>query len=274
MIIDIHGHLGNINFAPFWAADAAQLERYAVQAGVDCLCVSSARSIMYDVTEGNQELDGALKKTTALLGYVTVNPMFPDSIQDLNLIDRNPKFIGAKVHPDYHGYDVRSPAAVEFLDRVAERVPVMLFHVSCMPGTGFADAGAIANFAQRHPDTDVIMAHMAGIYQNGVYPYYPNFSGLEKVAALHLKNVYVDTAHFLMYVYPGVMERMVDLLGPDHIVYGTDVPLQGPMQMRFAIEIIQSLAIPESEKEKILSGNAQKIINAARSRQSRIAGTV
>jgi predicted TIM-barrel fold metal-dependent hydrolase len=32
------------------------------------------------------------------------------------------------------------------------------------------------------------------------------------------------------------------------------------MQIRFAIETIQSLDIPESEKEKILSGNARKIL--------------
>ena len=27
-IIDIHGHLGNINFVPFWAADADKLAAY------------------------------------------------------------------------------------------------------------------------------------------------------------------------------------------------------------------------------------------------------
>ena len=42
MIIDIHGHLGNINQAPFWAADAKQLEQYCQKAGVDLLCISSA----------------------------------------------------------------------------------------------------------------------------------------------------------------------------------------------------------------------------------------
>ena len=56
------------------------------------------------------------------------------------------------------------------------------------------------------------------------------------------------------------MERMVELIGTDHIVYGTDCPLQGPMQMRFAIEIIKNLEINETEKEKILSGNALKLI--------------
>jgi predicted TIM-barrel fold metal-dependent hydrolase len=261
MIIDIHGHLGNINFAPFWAADAARLEQYARQAGVDTLCISSARAIMYDTPEGNRELDEALGRTTQLLGYVTVNPMFPETIKDLDLMDKNPKWIGAKVHPDYHGYAVASQIARDFLDRVAERVPLMLFHVSCMPGTGFADAGAIADFAERHPRTRIVMAHLAGIFQNPVYPYFPNLQGLEKVAERHLDNVYVDTAHTLMYVYPGVMERMVELLGPDHIVFGTDVPLQGPMQMRFAIEIIRALKIPDAEKEKILFGNANKIIH-------------
>ena len=62
MIIDVHGHLGNINFAPFWQADSETLESYCTQADVDLLCVSSARAIMYDVHEGNAELDKALAK--------------------------------------------------------------------------------------------------------------------------------------------------------------------------------------------------------------------
>ena len=264
MIIDIHGHLGNINFAPFWSADADKLERYAEEAGVDHLCVTAARSIMYDTTEGNVELHEALKRTTKLFGYVTVNPLFPKSIEDLDLLDENPKFIGAKIHPDYHGYDVGSRVARDFLDRVASRVSTMLFHVSCMPGTGFADADAIATFAERHPNTNIVMAHLAGIFQNSVYPYFPNLRGLESVAERQLDNVYVDTAHYLMYVYPGVMEKMVELLGPDHIVFGTDVPLQGPMQMRFAIDVIESLPISESDKKHIFGGNAKKIINSGR----------
>jgi predicted TIM-barrel fold metal-dependent hydrolase len=264
MIIDIHGHLGNINFAPFWAADAARLEQYASEAGVDYLCVTSARSIMYDTTEGNLELDSALRETTKLFGYVTVNPLFPKTINDLDLLQKNPKFIGAKVHADYHGYDVGSRVARDFLDMVADRVPVILFHVSCMPGTGFADAGAIAAFAERHPRTKIVMAHMAGIFQNSVYPYFPNLRGLELVAEHHLDNIYVDTAHYLMYVYPGVMEKMVELLGPDHIVFGTDVPLQGPLQMRFAIEVIKALKLSDTETGKILGGNADKIIHGGR----------
>lgn len=260
MIIDIHAHSGNINQALFWAADAAKLEEYADTAGVDLLCVSAARSIMYDATEGNLELDRDLKNTSKLLGYVVINPMFPESVKDLRLLASNPKFRGVKIHPDYHGYDMKSQAIQDFLGEVADQVPMMLFHVSCMPGTGFAAATEILRFAKKHPKTNIVMAHMAGIFQNGSYPYFPNFEGLEAVQAAGYENIYVDTAHHLMYVYPGVMERMVELIGPDHIVYGTDVPLQGPKQMRFAIETIVGLGLSQADQDKILFGNSKRIL--------------
>ena len=214
---------------------------------------------MYDVREGNRELAEALDKSQRLLGYVTVNPLFPESREDLHYLD-HPKFIGVKVHPDYHGYDLRSKLAREFLEPIADKTRLMLFHVSCMPGTGFADAEAVAQFASQFPKTKFVMAHMAGIFQNGIYPYYPNYRGLEIVNRLACDNIYVDTAHYLMYVYPGVMERMVELIGADHIVFGTDCPLQGPMQMRFALEVIAALNLPEAEKQKITCGNAASLI--------------
>jgi uncharacterized protein len=260
MIIDIHGHLGNINQAPFWAADEVRLERFCSSAGVDLVCVSSAKSLMYDARAGNADLDKALKNSDKLLGYVTVNPVFPESIDDLRLLKDNPKFKGVKVHPDYHGYDLASSRVIEFLDKVARQVELMLFHVSCMPGTGFADAAKIVEFAARHPQTNFVLAHMAGIFQNANYPYFPNLQGCENVAAMGLTNVFVDTAHYLMYVYSGVMEQMVEIIGADYIVFGTDTPLQGPMQMRFAIEIIQALDIPPTDKANILGGNAKKIL--------------
>ncbi|MCE5347193.1 MAG: amidohydrolase [Bacteroidales bacterium] len=262
MIIDIHGHLGNINFAPFWQADEKKLEEHLEKAGIDFLCTSSSKSIMYDVREGNRELAKALETTEKLLGYVTVNPMFPESIDDLKYLD-NPKFIGVKVHPDYHGYDVTSDVAQEFLNKVADKTKLMLFHISCMPGTGFSDAGAVAKFASEHPDTNFVMAHLAGIFQNNLYPYFPNLRGLEIVKKIACDNIYVDTAHTLMYVYPGVMEKMVELIGTDHIVFGTDCPLQGYMQMKFAIGIIRNLTISDYEKGKILSGNASRLLKNA-----------
>ncbi len=261
MVIDIHGHLGNINFAPFWQADAAALERYCTESVVDKLCVSASRSIMYDVKEGNYEVDAALRTTEKLLGYVVYSPVFPESAEDLALLKSNPKFRGVKIHPDYHGYSLDSRRCRDAVEAVADQCDLMLFHVSCMPGTGFSPALTVADIAKHHPETNFVLAHMAGIYQNGNYPYFPNMDSLEKVVDLALDNVYIDTAHFLMYVYPGVMEKMYSLAGADHIVFGTDAPLQGPMQMRFAREVIEAMDIPQADKEKILFRNSAKILH-------------
>lgn len=258
MIIDLHGHIGNINQAPFWAADARRLDEALDQCGVDALCVSSAKAIMYDTREGNADLARDLKVSRKLLGYVVANPVFPESIRDLDLLGED-KFVGVKIHPDYHGYDIASPSVRSFLDDVAAATRLVLSHVSCMPGTGFAAAEKVAELAARHPKTNFILAHLGGLFQNPIYPYFPNFEGLERVAAMGLENVYVDTSQHLMYVYPGVMERAVEILGAAKLVFGTDMPLQGPMQARFAIEVIQTLSA--QDQEAILFRNAIRLLD-------------
>jgi len=44
------------------------------------------------------------------------------------------------------------------------------------------------------------------------------------------------------------------------VVFGTDCPLQGSLQMRFAIEAVKSLDIPQEDKELILCRNAVRIL--------------
>ena len=56
------------------------------------------------------------------------------------------------------------------------------------------------------------------------------------------------------------MAKMVRLAGADHVVFGTDSPLQGAMQMKFAQQVVYALDIPQEEKEAIMYGNAQKIL--------------
>ncbi len=263
MIIDVHGHLGRINQAPFWAANAQELDGYLDEAKVDELWISSARSLMYEAREGNAELIDALKNSRKLRGYIVLNPVCPDSIEDIGLLQEE-KVIGVKIHPDYHGYDACSPLVRPFLDEVAQQTRLILTHVSCMPGTAFSEGVKLLEFARRHPQTNFIFAHIGGIFQNPLYPYFPNYEGLEKIAAANLPNVFVDTSHHLMYVYPGVMQQVVDIFGADRLVFGTDMPLQGPMQARFAIEAIRALDIPESDKDKILFANAQKLLAATK----------
>ena len=136
-----------------------------------------------------------------------------------------------------------------------------LFHCSCMPGSGKSPFATIVELARRNPKTKIVAAHGAGLFQNGNYPFFPNLDSLERETAKGLpKNLWVDTAHYLLYCYPTILQKMVDLAGADHVVFGTDAPLQGPMQMRFMAELVDSLDNPQSDKDKIFHGNAEKIL--------------
>ena len=261
MIIDIHGHLGNINFSEFWQADAARLERYLKESGTDKLCLSASRAIMYDIREGNAELAAVVKKHDCFYGYAVVSPTFPGTADELRYLQDEPKFRGVKIHPDYHGYDLATPSNYRFVDALAEKTPMMLFHVSCMPGSGYSKAETIVSIARNHPRTRFVLAHCAGLFQNGNYPYFPNMDSLERICDEGLPdNVWIDTAHYLLYCYQGVMAKMVRLAGAEHVVFGTDCPLQGSLQMRFAIEAVKALDIPQGDKDLILYRNAVRIL--------------
>ncbi len=216
---------------------------------------------MYEVREGNAELDAALKAHDEFYGYVVVSPTFPESLKDLAYLKSNKKFRGIKIHPDYHGYDLSVPSNFKFVDAVLKKTPMALFHCSCMPGTGFSPFVTIAELARRNPKTKIVAAHAAGLYQNGNYPFFPNLDSLERVAAKGLpKNLWVDTAHYLLYAYPTILQKMVNLAGADHVVFGTDAPLQGPMQMRFMAELVESLDNSKADKDKIFYRNAENIL--------------
>ena len=52
---------------------------------------------------------------------------------------------------------------------------------------------------------------------------------------------------------------MVELAGAGRIVFGTDMPLQGPMQARFALEVINHLDIADADRHNILGGTAARL---------------
>ena len=108
---------------------------------------------------------------------------------------------------------------------------------------------------------EFLTSNTYAFFQNGSYPFFPNRDSLERETAKGLpKNIWIDTAHYLLYCYPTILQKMVDLAGADHVVFGTDAPLQGPMQMRFMAELVESLDNPQADKDKIFHRNAEKIL--------------
>jgi aminocarboxymuconate-semialdehyde decarboxylase len=71
----------------------------------------------------------------------------------------------------------------------------------------------------------------------------------------YLKKLYVDTVTY----NPPAVKMVLDWVGVDHVLYGSDAPPLTSLKPR-AIKLIKDLDISETDREKIFSGNAKKLL--------------
>lgn len=254
MIIDVHGHIGRLNFSPIWTADAAKLEGMLEWAGVDFCIVSSAKALIYDVHEGDREVVEAVERYPRILGYIVGNPTYPEeSLRDLAAVAGNPRLVGCKMHPDYHGYDVDSKECYRFVEKVARHVKLFLFHTSVMAATNFAAAHKILGLAKEHPETKFILGHAAGIHLSPLYPYHPDYAtSIDMIGDAGLSNVYIDLANGMIFSYPTVFETVVEKLGAERILFASDVPIVRASYLKAEVQQVRDMNITDHAKEQIL----------------------
>ena len=115
-------------------------------------------------------------------------------------------------------------------------------------GKGEATPDLLYVLITAFPDLKLVCAHWGG----GL----PFYALMPEVKAA-LKNVYFDTAASPFLYNPQVYGQVVQLVGEDKILFGSDYPLIP--QRRFLKEIA-ALELPEATKKKILAGNAKKLL--------------
>ena len=71
----------------------------------------------------------------------------------------------------------------------------------------------------------------------------------------YLKKIYLDTVTY----NPPAVKMVLDWMGADHVLYGSDAPPLTSLKPR-AIKLIRELDIPESDKEKIFWSNARALL--------------
>jgi aminocarboxymuconate-semialdehyde decarboxylase len=79
---------------------------------------------------------------------------------------------------------------------------------------------------------------------------------IDQPPSVYLKRLYYDTVTF----NPHTLNMARDLVGADHMVMGSDYPHKLGSIDR-AVSSIESLDIPQSEKQKIFEGTALSILN-------------
>jgi predicted TIM-barrel fold metal-dependent hydrolase len=211
-----------------------------------------------------------------LLLFGTVPPDGDDAADRLeDLVKKYPDMKGLKLHPAIQGFNPAAAPVIRFVRKAAQLGLTMVFH------TG--DVGWVGRLANNHPyfvdelaaavpEAHLIFAHGAATQ---LIPW---------VVARH-PNVRMDTAYApnwpslppFHWRFQCIDADLVDFLGADKIVYGTDLNPQvmaHPTQLRdgddqdpgiegitlLGLEVIEKLEISEADKQQILEGNAREIL--------------
>jgi predicted TIM-barrel fold metal-dependent hydrolase len=175
-------------------------------------------------------------------GWIFINPKTMDSMTEVERWIGKQGWVGVKTHPFWHSYPV------SMLDDVAafceEKNLPILMHLG-----GDQKSGNYRYLPERHQRLRIIYAHAAVPYFREVWDY-----------AREKENVYVDLSS-LVYTNQRVLASVIETLGVEKCLYGTDGPYAGATQDRMLDRILQ-LSLSENEREQILGRNFLELINA------------
>ncbi len=170
-----------------------------------------------------------------------------------------------ELHPGVQQFDSTHPAWQALAEWCAARNWPVNLHATEAVGHDLPDATPtplddFLRMARRSPDLKLILAHWGG----GL-PFFEQNPRLKP----DLRNVYYDTSASPLLYEPAIFRHMVNMVGADKILYGSDYPLRiyprskaGPDFKRFIKSIREDCGLSEPELEKILSGNIRAVLTA------------
>jgi len=237
MIIDVHGHLGSLGVSK---AVPDQLVRLMDRAGIDKIVVSHIDAIFYDMRAGNDALGAAIRAfPDRISGYASfTSAYFGQAVIDE--IDRCVQEYGMRGVKIYSANkrSVGEPDLFPIVQHAGELGLPVLAH---------AFPQEIKVLAEACPKTQIIVAHL------GEGSIDTNMWQLITVAKAHA-NVILDLT--ASQIYAGEVEACVAAVGPERVVFGTDLPLLEP---EVQLEKVYAADIDDTTRRLILGGNAARL---------------
>ncbi|GAB4526397.1 MAG: amidohydrolase family protein [Anaerolineae bacterium] len=216
------------------------------------------------VAQNNWYIKWCRQHPDRLMGFAVVQPKAGDRALDevRRAVDAGLRGLGEML-PCAQGYSMRDPdflRVVELLIRLD--VPLCL-HVSepvgrVYPGKSTTPLQDYYWLATRYPELKLILAHWGGLL-----PFYELMKGVRK----QMRNVYYDTAASPLLYRPDVYRAVVNVVGAEKILYGSDYPLliypsqeKEPGFTRLLGEISKSGLSPD-ELGLVLGGNVVRLLD-------------
>jgi len=200
-------------------------------------------------------LESVSRYPQRLVGFCAVQPQSPEAA--VAEIERCAKAgirgVG-EMSPDMQLVDLGDELVREPLGEVVRKHKlILLTHASepvghDYPGKGGITPDILYPFIASFPDLTIVCAHWGG----GL-PFYALMPEVEKA----MSNAFFDTAASPLLYTPQVYNQVIQLVGADKILFGSDYPLLAQSRL---LEEIGALGLPEETESLILSGNAQRLL--------------
>jgi hypothetical protein len=209
------------------------------------LCLETNDYIMESVSRYPQRL----------VGFCAVQPQSPEAA--IAEIERCAKAgirgVG-EMRPDMQLFDLTDEVVMEpLVEALRKNKLILLTHASepighDYPGKGSITPDILYPFIASFPDLKLVCAHWGG----GL-PFYALMPEVGKA----MSNVFFDTAASPLLYTPQVYNQVIQLVGADKILFGSDYPLLAQSRL---LKEIEALDLPQETKNLILSGNAQRLL--------------
>ena len=247
-VIDCHTHMSGIGEASTPICEPADCIRLMDEENIESIWCSSHIDI-YHISE---EVNAATKKLVhdypgRIYGYYVFNPNRKEQyLNDIHTVLDNDGFIGIKILPNYHNYSLDGPGYEEVLAFADEhRLPVLCHTWGDKPQNSVKE---VANIMPRYKNLFFIMGHSAP----------GDLDGAIATAKKH-ENLYLDICD--IHRHSGIIAKMVNSIGSERIVFGTDLPWYDP---NYAIGSVLCAAVTDEDKRNIFRNNAIKLLSRSK----------
>ncbi len=201
-------------------------------------------------------LESVARYPKRLIGFCAVQPQAPEAatVEIERCARGGIRGIG-EMRPDMQLFDLGDEEAMQpVVDALRKHRLILLTHASepvghDYPGKGIITPDRLYPFINNFPDLTIVCAHWGG----GL-PFYALMPEVKQA----MKNVFFDTAASPFLYSPQVYNQVIQLVGADRILFGSDYPLLAQTRL---LQEINSADLSEEEKSLILSGNARRLLS-------------
>jgi len=198
-------------------------------------------------------LECLMRYPQRLVGLASVQPRAGDvSLKELErCVQGGVRGVG-EMRADVQGFGLDTGVLADIAAYLTSHNLVWLSHASEPVGHTYQGKGAITPevlypFILRYPTLKIILAHWGG----GL-PFYATMPEVDTA----LKNVYFDTAASPYLYNKTVYRQVVDIIGAERVLFGSDYPLISPAR---SLAEIRAAGLTEMEQAAVTGGNARRL---------------